>query len=127
MNNDCNDLTPEERTWMESAGQALRASENEFDAVTTARLRAARARAMAAVSERNSPWLLAAPAALTAALLAWTLLPRTALQPEPVTAVNLAGLDALELLTDEQGPEFYENLDLYLWLEEAGGAGSSGA
>lgn len=132
-----NDLTPEERQWSDSAGAALRRSETQLDAVLTARLRAARARALAEASARPAPWI-AAPglswlsgagvgATLAIGLLAWTLLPKTAVLPEPAGNVNLAGVDALELLTDEQGPDFYENLDLYLWLEESGEVRSSGA
>ena len=126
-----NDLTTEERRWADSAGKALRESETHVDAVTAARLRAARARALERVASAPSwtwvapampglPWLggIGAGATLGIALLAWALLPRTAAVPE--VAVNLAGVNALELLTDEQGPEFYQDLDLYLWLEESG-------
>ena len=124
-----NDLTTEERHWADRAGKALRESETHVDAVTAARLRAARARALERVaSEASSSWAPALPgltwlngmgagATLGIALLAWALLPRTAAVPE--VAVNLAGVNALELLSDEQGPEFYQDLDLYLWLEES--------
>jgi hypothetical protein len=127
------DLDTEERRWADRAGKALRESEAQLDAVTVARLRAARARAMeraAAPAAWTLPGLLPAggigAAALAVAVLAWTLLPRGGSVPE-VDPVNLAGVDALELLTDEQGPEFYQNLDLYLWLEEPGEVRSSGA
>lgn len=128
MSND-NDLETGEQNWADRAGHALRASEAQLDAVTVARLRAARARAMDSACAPSS-WLapglrslggIGAGAALAVAVLAWTLLPRTTLTPETDPAVNLAGMDALELLTDEQGPEFYEDLDLYLWLEEESG------
>lgn len=132
-----NDLTPEERQWSDSAGEALRRSEIQLDAVLTARLRAARARALAEASTRPAlwgaapglPWLssVGAGATLAIGLLAWMLLPKTGVLPEAAGTVNLAGADALELLTDEQGPDFYENLDLYLWLEESGEVRSSGA
>lgn len=128
-----NDLTVEEQRWSDRAGKALRDSEAQLDAVTVARLRAARANALERAAAPSWSWAMpelrtlgGVGAALAVGVLAWTLVPRPA-PVAPVATVNLAAADALELVTDEQGPEFYENLDLYLWLEEAGGAGSSGA
>lgn len=112
------DLTADERALAESAGKALRASENSIDAVTLMRLRAARARAVEAAMPRALPQRLgwAVPAALAAGVLAVVIAPRLDFAP---TAVNVAEAEALDVLTDEMGPEFYENMDLYLWLEES--------
>jgi len=113
------DLTAEERAWADDAGRALRASENSLDAVTLMRLRAARARAVAEAAPRALPqrWGWAIPAALAAGLLAVVVAPQLTLTRAP--AVNVAETETLDVLTDEMDPEFYENLDLYLWLEES--------
>lgn len=109
--------TVDEQNWAERIGKALRASEQQLGGMSLAQLRAARARAVGAAAERRTALRWAVPAALTAALLAWMLLPR----PEPQLPVNVAEGDALEVLTDEMDPEFYRDLDLYLWLEDTGG------
>lgn len=99
--------------WSERLGRALRLSEQRLDPTTLARLRAARSRAVLAARPppRGLRWWL--PAALAAGLLlAWL---RQA--PAPRAPVNVAAVESLEMLTDELGPEFYEALDLYLWLE----------
>lgn len=113
------DLSAEERVWADSAGKALRESENSLDAVTLMRLRAARARAVDAATPRALPqrWGWALPAAVAAGLFAVVVVPQLMLTRGP--AVNVAEAETLDVLTDEMDPEFYENLDLYLWLEES--------
>jgi hypothetical protein len=121
--NETMDLSPEERAWRDSAGRALRESEQQFDAVTVARLRAARARAVGSIGvfeHRHASWGF--PMALAAGLLAVVLVPRMSFEPRPGLPVNVAESHALEMLTDRVGPEFYRNLDFYLWLEESGGS-----
>lgn len=101
--------------------EALRQSEAEIDPVTAIRLRAARARALEAAKPQRSGWLWAVPAATaaTALLVATLWLPGT---PGPAPAVPVApesvAMEALDVLADEQGPEFYQNLELYEWLEQ---------
>lgn len=112
---DLEGLTPAERKLALAARRMLRGSETP-DAVAVARLNAARRRAIASVAQRrHSPWLLAAPAALAAALLAWIVVP--GVLPTASAPVNPMSADALEVLADEMEPEFYENLDLYEALD----------
>lgn len=112
------DPTADDRAWAQSAARALRESEDSIDAVTLMRLRAARARAVEAAAPRALPqrWGWALPAAVAAGVLAVVIAPRLDFAP---SAVNVAEAEALDVLTDEMGPEFYENMDLYLWLEES--------
>jgi hypothetical protein len=99
-------------------GNALRDSELRLDGFTLARLRAARRRAVEAAGRRGAGlrWALV-PVAVAAALAVWLLLPRAAVTPG-APPVNAASADTLDLLTDERGPAFYQNLDLYRWLED---------
>lgn len=107
-----------ETDWAKRMRDALRASEATVDGKARARLAEARARAVRAsrASGLGSAMRWAVPAAMAAGALAWMLVPRHAVVGEEL--VDVAGADALELLTDEMEPEFYQNLELYLWLEE---------
>jgi hypothetical protein len=99
----------------------LRASE-ELDQVTQARLLAARNRAVAQAPgtgmARHTGWWVATGGLAAAAVLAVLLVARTPHVTVPATA------DALELLTDDVDPEFYQDLDMYRWLADSG-AGSA--
>jgi hypothetical protein len=83
------------------------------DAVTAARLAAARRRALAATAPpRHAPlWAAALAAGVIGALaLGVQLRPRADTAP--------AADDSLELLVyEEEGPEFYQDLELYEWLD----------
>ncbi|MCI0750142.1 MAG: hypothetical protein L0Y32_06340 [Nevskiales bacterium] len=120
-------LNKDDQQWAEAAGQALRASERQLDARTLMRLRAIRTQALA---ETDTPmwharW--AVPAALAAGVLAWVLIPFGSHEPHGIqdlpalVSLDLSEAEALELLMSERGPEFYQNLDFYLWLEENAG------
>ena len=114
-------ISAEERAWMDSAGRALRAAEGELDAMTLMRLRAARARAVAAAAQAPAAmkmnWGL--PLALAAGLMTWTLLPRlTMTTPAVAPAGAEVAVETLDILTDERSPEFYQDLDFYLWMKE---------
>lgn len=107
--------------WRESAGRALRESEDSFDAVTLMRLRAIRARALAVAAEpaHRAAINWGVPLAAAAGLATWAMLPRLLVEaPAPAPAEMTAAADALDLLTDERGPEFYRDLEFYRWLEE---------
>ncbi len=101
--------------------EGLRRSEAEIDPVTAIRLRAARARALEAAGPRRSGWLWAIPAA-TAATAGWVAMLWLPGTPGPLPAAPAASeavaMEALDVLADEQGPEFYQNLELYEWLEQ---------
>ena len=110
---DLDDLPPEQRRLATTLRARLRASE-ELDYVSRSRLAAARARALEAATPRPATWMLATGGLAAAAILAVLLvLP-------PREASTLPASDTLDLLTDELEPEFYEDLDLYRWLEEDG-------
>jgi hypothetical protein len=110
-----NDLDPGDRSFAESARRALRESEH-LDAVSAARLAAGRRRALARAFGRNAaPWRWAAGFALAATVLLAVILPR--LQPQ--APYDPADTDTLEIVTDELGPDFYEDLDFYQALDDA--------
>jgi hypothetical protein len=121
---DFEELDERDRALAQRLRQRLRAGE-ELDYVTQARLSAARARAVAAaevvrghaVAPRHTGWWAAGGLAAAAAL-AVLLVVRTPHAVVPATA------DALELLTDDVDPEFYQDLDMYQWLADSG-AGSA--
>lgn len=120
-------LDPAQRAFAQQLGAALRDSEAP-DYVRSARLAAARARALEAAARPAAlGWLgssggrlglAGAAASLMLALLVATQ-PSPFSRPEAVPpAPPTAQVDALELLLDEHGPEFYEDLELYEWLDE---------
>lgn len=110
-------MTPEDERLAQDLRRTLRDSEN-LDLVTAAKLRAARARALDAAQPQRKPWLWALPAAAAAVLVAALWLPG-APPPAATPAGGSAGAsEVLDVLVDEQGPEFYQDLDLYEWLEQ---------
>jgi hypothetical protein len=107
--------------WGRDAASALRASER-VDAVTSARLSAARARAIAAAGSSPAYRAWALSAAIAAALLLAVALPNRAPPPAAAPPADVAAGDAVELLTDDQDPQFYQDLELYQWLDDDGNA-----
>lgn len=112
---------PDDDEFSRALRDQLRASEN-LDAVTRARLAAARARALDA--RPASAWTgarlwVGGGSAVAAALLVALVLVRT---DRSTTAHEaMAQADALELMFDEEAlpdPEFYEDVDVLTWLAE---------
>ena len=89
----------------------------DLDPRMAARLHAARRQALEASRQLGwAPWLAASGFATAAALVAvlwWK-------QPQPQPPLPVA--EELELLASAEGLEFYDDLELYVWLAEAGGA-----
>lgn len=111
------ELNEAERAFTERARHALRRSERTLDAETVARLSAARAQAVAAARKPQWTMAWAMPAgAVAAGLLVFALLPR------PMPVAEAPGIEALEILADELGPEFYQDLEFYEWLDATGTA-----
>lgn len=61
-------------------------------------------------------WLL--PALASALMLVVAIAIGWSRWPAPPAAGDQALLEALDVLTDELDPEFYEDLDLYRWLAQ---------
>lgn len=108
-----------EREFSERARQLFRESVAGLDGETRARLRQARASAVAAAAHRR-PWLapgrLVPAGAVAAALLAvalWWALPDPGAPP-----VATAVLDDLDLLLEGEELELFEDLEFYAWLLE---------
>ena len=121
--NDLDELNPREREFAATAQRLLRESE-QLDALTAARLAAARHRALEGAGKRGwrSSLILGVPAALAAALLLSIAAPRW-LSPA-ATAVTPGEIEALGVAADadELDPQFYEDLDLSEALDDARGA-----
>lgn len=106
---------------METLRRALRDSE-QLDMVTRAKLRAARARAIDAARAPARPWLWAVPTAAMAVLVAALWMPGTpTTAPLPQVPGTTVASEALDVLTDEQSPDFYQDLELYEWLDREAG------
>ncbi|MEY2854895.1 MAG: hypothetical protein RL030_2027 [Pseudomonadota bacterium] len=108
------ELTPDEARLASQVREQLRAGDGLDDAGRS-RLAAARARALEAATPRRSGPLLAAAGSLAAAAVLAVLI----FMPQRESA-EIQAFDALEVATDEFEPEFYEDLDLYRWIDEAG-------
>ena len=108
--------TSGEGAFADALRDRLRESE-VLDCVTASRLAAARKRALAP-APASWRWWFASGGSLAAALVALLMFgePRHQAAGEPV---EISSADALDLMTDEEDADFYEDLDLYRWLSEA--------
>lgn len=118
-NRQFDDLSAADRAFAQVAQTRLRATE-VLDYTESARLAAARRRAVAALEDRRlgvNRWLLA-PAALATLVLGFALLPNRLASPPTTPAVNGLETAALEWVVDEAGPEFYRDIEFYRWLAQ---------
>ncbi len=102
-----------------SLRSTLRASER-VDARTASRLASARAEAVAQSGTAGAPrWMWASGGLTAAAVVAAVLLLQfgTLQRWRPDRAENAAA-DAIEVLTDDVDSDFYEDLDLYRFIED---------
>jgi hypothetical protein len=97
----------------------LEADLETIDRATRARLRWSRASALRAPAEVRRRLWLPAGAFATAALALVLLLP---LGGRDVQVAAEAGVD-VELLVAEENLDLLRDLDFYIWLQDAGGAG----
>lgn len=100
------------------AGNLLRRSGDDIDAVTAARLARARQAALAEMQRRRAGWLVPAlAAAAVGAVGLWVSrgagLPAT---PAPVASVPTAEVEAL---AGGDSLEMFEDLEFYVWLDTA--------
>ena len=107
---DLDELDPQQRRQAARLREQLREGD-ELDFVMRSKLAAARARALEVVAPRTGWWYATGGVAAAAVLALLLVLPRGG--PEAVPSY-----DALEVMTDELEPEFYQDLDLYRWLAE---------
>jgi hypothetical protein len=113
------------------AREVFEASVEQLDAGTRARLRAARAAALTELESRRRPawqgWLPVAVAA-SAALIAVLLWRAPAESPVPVASSGATqAIDALEIVAAGDDLDLVaEDLEFYLWLEQAELDGQSG-
>jgi hypothetical protein len=110
-------MTDPESRIVERARQALDARARDLDEITSARLRAARLRALDArfASRWRLNWL-AVTGLATAALAVVLVTGHLWLRPPAAPSLTVAGLEDLELLSTREHPEFYGDLEFYDWL-----------
>ena len=120
-------ISEKEDRFLEKAGQSLRASEENLDAAVLSRLRAARAKAVEAASERERGffripgWARAgAFATAAAAVLVFAVWVDPPKQELPVKSV-----DEFEMALYADNMDLYEDMDFYEWLAGTGNGGSS--
>jgi hypothetical protein len=108
--------------WTGQAKQVLDESAQSLDAATLSRLNRARQRALEQARPRAlRPWFLpaglaSACAVLIAVAVAWH---TPTNMPAPTVSGATAGTFAsdLDMMTSDDGIEFYEDLDFYAWLD----------
>jgi len=102
--------------------ETLRASET-LDAPTAGRLAQARARALGG-NRTRSPWVWATGGLTAAAIVAVLALLLQLGGPARWQGerVDAGTAEALDVLTDDLDPDFYQDLELYRWLAEDGHA-----
>jgi hypothetical protein len=114
-------MDPRDQQLAQALRGALRASE-AVDAVTAARLAAARRRALTAPAAAHPAFSWGLPAGMAAAALALALWVTPSTQPGPALADTRTAA-ALDVLTDDNDPQFYRDLEFYQWLEQQQGRG----
>ena len=108
----------DEQLLLSAAKHTLDESVESLDQETLDRLAAIRLQALAAASSRksrSSNWFMPAggfvtAAALVAAVLLWTS------QPAMEESAPMALIEDINLLTDSEEIDFYQNLEFYQWL-----------
>ena len=108
--------------WAGQAKQALDESAHNLDAATLSRLNRARQRALEQGRPRvMRPWfvpagLASACAVLIAVAVAWQMPTHTA--APALTDANAGAFSSdLDMMSSDDGLEFYEDLDFYAWLD----------
>ncbi len=107
--------------WTGQAKQLLDASAQSIDASTLSRLNRARQRALEQTRPRVlRPWFLpaglaSACAVLIAVAVAWHT--PTAVVPAVGTANVGTFANDMDMMTSDDGIEFYQDLDFYAWLD----------
>lgn len=112
-----------EQKFLKEAKRALDEMEHNLDAGILGRLRVARREAVGQAGSKSAlpGWLLplggftAAGIALAVAGLLWLSAPRHPLMP--------ADAGDMELLSAQENPDFFTELEFYEWLETHGNAG----
>ena len=99
-------------------------SVEDMDVSTQARLRAARQEAVAASEVHSHPaWLLPVGSLAAAATVAVLTVSLWLVPPDETVDNPLPPLEDFALLSDNEGLEFYQDLDFYLWLDDENKAG----
>ena len=101
---------------MKDARALLEHRADDLDDLVVARLRAARLRATEVAGKRQQrfAWLKSAGGLVAASLV--IAVAATVWLTNPTAPNN--GFDDLEMLVSAESPEFYQDLDFYLWLDE---------
>jgi len=95
-----------------------------IDVATQARLRTARREAVTASETRSQPaWLMPMGSLAAAATVAVLTVSLWQMPTDQATDSQLPPLEDIALLSDNEGLEFYEDLDFYLWLDDEKEAG----
>ena len=92
----------------------------EIDGVTQTRLRAMRREALAAGESPNRfSWFVPAGGLVAVATITVLTLSLWVVSPDKdvFTLPGIPPLEDIALLSDKEDPEFYEELDFYLWLD----------
>ncbi len=118
---DAGEMNSSEDKLVNQTRRVLDERAGKLDDKVVARLRMARLRATGAVTGKNErpAWIKPVGGLVTATLVvavATTLWVANPSLPEQ-------GIEDMELLASTESPEFYQDLDFYLWLEEQTRAG----
>ncbi len=106
-----------QNNFLQQTTATLDAAEQQIDAATQTRLRAARREAQNATTRSCRPaWLLPASGGLAVAATVAAL--TVSLWQVPPAEEQLDALQDIALLSDEADPEFYADLEFYAWLAE---------
>ncbi|MEE8388576.1 MAG: DUF3619 family protein [Acidiferrobacterales bacterium] len=116
-----NDMNGSEDKLIDQTRRVLDARADQLDDNIVARLRAGRLRATEVAARKNKrpAWinpvggLVAATLVVGIATSLWMANP----------SVPKHGIEDMEILASVESPEFYQNLEFYLWLEERARAG----
>jgi hypothetical protein len=92
-------------------------SVEDLDALTTAKIAAARATALQEGTQKRLPWRWPAIGLATAVVAFLALMSTFRSTPPPLTAEQR---EVLAILSSEKNLEFFKDLEFYAWLEKNG-------
>lgn len=109
--------------FLREATDTLDSSLEQIDGATRTRLRAIRREALTGLDRRRSPvWWMAAgglAASVLVAVLSVVLWETNTAHEMPLAGLSgEAVLDDMVLLGDSEEPEFFEELEFYMWLDD---------
>jgi hypothetical protein len=109
-------IKDQEKIFLDKVTATLDSAAEDLDTITRTRLRGLRREALASADMKDSQkWWVPATSLATVAILLVLTASLWTLSPDENSLLHSP--EDIALLSGQEGPELYENLDFYLWLD----------